>query len=141
MTFCGNPENHERHPWDQPIQVNGLIEYRVQWCDGVQRVIRQGEEVVIEKFDPSELSEDGTKYVTVKIFIEDGDETTIIEIPKASHLQFEVDYQSYISLDNVPVDGELKKWEPHIDLIRFSTQPEQYEEGPKFSVRKMKNNG
>lgn len=135
MSFCGNPENHDSHRWQQPIQVSGVQEYRDAWCEGVQREER--EEVLVEEFKPE--TSDGTKYVNVKIFVEDGDETTIIEIWKTSAVQLEVDYQSYVSLDNVPVDGELKKWDPNVELIRFSTQPEQYENGPKFSVRKVKN--
>lgn len=122
--FCGNPFNHDPH------EKNGMQ------CEGVSR--QEVKEEIVEKFSPlSEMAEDGTHYVKVKIFVEhpNGD-TDILTCDRASRQMIETKAQEYVPWHNM-----TKNWQPRIETVEFSFSPNPLDDGVAFTLEMRDKDG
>lgn len=127
MGFCGNPNNHRPHIVTFPSGTSSF-------CEGVDRI--EVSETIVEKYDPAPMTEDGTEYVKIKIFIErqNGD-TEIILAEKASAQLFEVDYSK---VPNFEDGGRINT--PTIERATFSFTPFRDETGNAIKIERKNSN-
>lgn len=104
--FCGSPIDHDAHEGPKGF------------CQGVQRQYKT-DEVIIEKYEPTEMAEDGTAYSSVLIIIEDKDgNINTFRSDRVRQPYISVDYQRELNMDHARWDAT-----PVVESVTLTFEP------------------